>query len=257
MNRIIRQKSENLQKKVYEAMELLEEPREAARYEDAWDKLMEKELGCCRGEDRDPPGSYTRTNQQALDSLFDYLNNSRADQAARGAALHRIVQEERALRDQERTERHEKRGREREARRAAGDSSTTDAAQVEASPEVEAADSSIDVAKRLAAEIAESDPFVDPARPEAVVTAKRRGDVAGDVTRTRPVSLGSSKSATAEPAQQTKKFAGIRKVGRASAALESAKEDNKGSIDERKPRRRRVEYRPTSTDDRGRGGASF
>jgi hypothetical protein len=206
-----------------------------------------------QGEDRDPPGSYTRTNQQALDSVFDYLNNSRADQAARGSALHRIVQEERALRDKERTERHEKRRREREARRAAGDGSTTGAAQVEPSPQVDAADSSMDIAEKLAAEAAESDPFVDPARQEGVGTAKSAEDISGK----RPATFSSSKSATAQPAQQMKKFASIRKVGSAGAALESAIADNKGSTEERKPRRRKLEYKPNTTADGGRGGASF
>ncbi|RKU48586.1 hypothetical protein DL546_008359 [Coniochaeta pulveracea] len=250
MNRIIRQKSEKLQKKVYEAMELLEEPREAARYEDTWDKLIDKELGV-RGDDRDPPGSYTRTNQQALDSVFDYLNKSRADQAARGAALHRIVQEERALRDQERIERM--RRREREARRAAGDSSAPDAAQVEALPQATVAKSSMDIAKQLAAEVAGTDPFIDPARREAVGTSPSKTDESVEHQN----SSNSRKSVMAKPAQRTKNFAGIRKVGSTNDAPESANADSKRMNDDRKSRRRRLVYNPTMTADGGRGGASF
>jgi hypothetical protein len=252
MNRIIRQKSENLQKKVYEAMELLEEPREAARYEDAWDKLMDKELGV-QSDDRDAPGSYTKTNQQALDSVFDYLNNSRADQSARGAALHRIVQEERALRDQERIERHEKRRREREARKASGQDLINDASQTGASSPAKVANSSMDIAKQLAAEAAETDPFVDPARREASGADNPRSDVSVK----QQTSSNGRKTTMAEPVQQTKKFAGIRKVGSISGAAQSLNADGKGASDESKQRRRRVEYRPTKNADGGRGGASF
>lgn len=206
MNRIIRQKSVALQERVTEAMEMMEHPQDAARWEDAWDELMSRELG-----EKEQGGGFRQSSKAAVGFAFERLKDMRLDSYARGAALHRLVEEERALRDRERVERRERRRREREGRKrdgvAAGTSGSDAVADLGRGPSVEVKDDgqldSAEMARKLATQVAESEPFIDTTREDA--------QGALQVTRQPKPGQGSAQIRTAGKGKR-KEFKGIKRI---------------------------------------------
>lgn len=255
MNRIIRQKSDVLQEKVTEAMDLLEHPLEAAKWEDAWDTIVEKEAGQYR--DRDPPGLFRESTQKSMNFVFDRLADMRVDSHARGSALQKLVQDERALRDQERIERREQRRREREARKAAGGESVPAAepspggANVGVTPqtasirgEAESPESSIEIARRLASQVAQSDPFIDPARAE-VLDATKEADMTGKETPSSNISPATTKT-------RTKKFTAIKRIAGDSTLGSTSALGRKEPESEPGPERMRNQARDSGSPGQGK-----
>jgi hypothetical protein len=123
VSRVIRQKIVRMTKVVTTLQGMMDEAQEAARLEDQWEGILEAERLVeppTEGEGQ-KKGSYLAGVKQDIYDLRGRLLRLRLDDHARGAALQKLVVEERALAEKEKRQRQERKRRERLDKRSRGD----------------------------------------------------------------------------------------------------------------------------------------
>lgn len=126
VSRLIRQKIVRMTKVVAALQEMMEGTREAAEWEDQWERIVQAGRplpgdGPSSGDEARQgraaaaAGSYLASVKQDIYDLRGRLYRLRLDDHARGVALQKLVQEEKALAEKEKAERKERKRRERQA----------------------------------------------------------------------------------------------------------------------------------------------